>query len=123
MAHGTFAWNELMTTDVEKAKQFYAKTVGWQMEGMPMAHGTYWIAKADGKPVAGIMGMVPDAPAGTPPHWLGYLEVDDVDARAKSVTANGGTVMRQPFDIPDVGRIAIVADATGAVMGMMTPKR
>jgi predicted enzyme related to lactoylglutathione lyase len=122
MAHGTFMWNELMTTDVEKAKAFYAKTIGWNIEAMPMPNGTYWIAKVDGKPVAGLMAMMPDVPAGTPPHWFSYLEVDNVDARVKAVTANGGKVMRPPFDIPDVGRIAIIADATGAAMGLMTPK-
>lgn len=110
-----------MTTDVEKAKAFYAATVGWQIDAMPMPNGTYWIAKVDGKPVAGMMTMQ-GLPAGTPPHWFAYLEVDDVDARVKAMAANGGKVMRPPFDIPDVGRIAIIADATGAALGLMTPK-
>jgi len=119
MAHGTFVWNELMTTDVEKAKAFYTKTVGWEIEAMQMPNGTYWIAKSGGTPVAGLMAMAPGVPAGTPPNWLPYLEVDDVDTRCKAVTTNGGKVMRAPFDIPGVGRIAIVTDATGAAMGLM----
>ena len=119
MTHGTFVWNELMTTDVEKAKAFYTKTVGWDIEAMSMPNGTYWIAKSGGKPVAGLMAMAPGVPAGTPPNWLPYLEVDDVDGRCKAVTTNGGKVMRAPFDIPGVGRIAIVTDATGAAMGLM----
>ncbi len=123
MAHGAFMWNELMTADVEKAKSFYAKTVGWTIEEMKMPTGSYWIAKAGGTPVAGMMNMTGMVPPGTPPHWFSYLEVDDVDRRAKDVEANGGTVHRAPFDIPDVGRIAIVADATGAMLGLMTPKR
>ena len=45
-----------------------------------------------------------------------------MDRRAKDVAANGGKAQREPFDIPDVGRIAIVADATGAMIGWMTPK-
>ncbi len=122
MAHGNFAWNELMTPDVEKAKAFYAATIGWAIEAMPMPNGTYWIAKIGGKPVAGIMDMTGMVPPGTPPHWFSYLEVDDVDARIKSIAAQGGKVMRPPFDIADVGRIAIVADTTGAVLGLMTPK-
>ena len=123
MAHGAFMWNELMTADVEKAKSFYAKTIGWTMEEMKMPSGSYWIAKAGGTPVAGLMNMTGMVPPGTPPHWFSYIEVDDVDRRAKDVTANGGKVHREPFDIPDVGRIAIVADATGAMVGIMTPKR
>jgi uncharacterized protein len=123
MAHGAFMWNELMTADVEKAKSFYAKTVGWTIEEMKLPTGSYWIAKAGGTPVAGMMNMTGMVPPGTPPHWFSYLEVDDVDRRAKDVETNGGTVHRPPFDIPDVGRIAIVADATGAMLGLMTPKR
>ena len=61
-------------------------------------------------------------PPGVPPHWFSYLEVDDVDTRIAGVEANGGKVIRQPFDIPDVGRIAILADPTGAPIGWMTPK-
>jgi uncharacterized protein len=124
MAHGAFYWNELMTNDVEQAKTFFATTVGWEFEGMNMADaGTYWVAKADGKPVGGIMDMTGIVPPGVPPHWMSYLEVDDVDARLAQVASAGGNVIRPPFDIAGVGRIAILADPTGAVMGWMTPVR
>jgi predicted enzyme related to lactoylglutathione lyase len=123
MPHGMFAWNELLTNDVERAKAFYAATVGWAYEGMPIAHGTYWVAQCDGKPVGGIMNMEGIVPAGVLPHWFSYVEVDDVDARLTTVEANGGKIFRQPFDIEGVGRIAIIADATGAPLGWMTPKR
>jgi predicted enzyme related to lactoylglutathione lyase len=123
MAHGSFAWNELMTNDVEKAKAFYRSAIGWELEEMKMANGSYWIAKKDGTMVAGLMDMTGMTPPGVPPHWFAYIEVDDVDARAQAVVANGGTIMRPPFDIPDVGRIAIISDTTGAAVGLMTPKR
>jgi predicted enzyme related to lactoylglutathione lyase len=110
-----------MTSDVEKAKSFYAKTLGWAIEEMKMPSGSYWIAKADGKMVGGIMSNAM-MPPGTPSYWFAYIEVDDVDTRVKSVAANGGKVVREPFDIPDVGRIAIISDATGAMIGWMTPK-
>src|SRR5262245_41243734 len=42
--HGTFCWNELMTHDIETAKKFYADTIGWTFDAMPMPDGTYWIA-------------------------------------------------------------------------------
>jgi predicted enzyme related to lactoylglutathione lyase len=122
MPHGTFVWNELMTGDVDKAKVFYGAMIGWEFDEMPMpAGGSYWIAKIGGKPVAGMMNMTGVVPSGTPPHWFAYLEVDDVDARIAKIAANGGTVIREPFEIEGVGRIAIVADATGAVLGWMTP--
>ena len=112
-----------MTTDVEKAKAFFATTIGWSYEGMSIqTGGTYWVAKLDGKPIAGIMNMEGVVPPGIPPHWFSYIEVDDVDARIAGVEANGGKVIRQPFDIPEVGRIGIITDPTGAPMGWMTPK-
>ena len=117
MAHGAFAWNELVTEDVETAKRFYADTLGWSYDSMPMPQGgTYWLAKLGDKMVGGLMTM-----EGVPPMWLPYIEVDDVDARAAKAAAKGGEIMRPPFDIPDVGRIAILKDATGAAVGLMTP--
>jgi predicted enzyme related to lactoylglutathione lyase len=122
MAHGTFVWNELLTRDVEAAKRFYTGLVGWTFKPHPMHGGsTYWIAEIDGKPVAGIMAMPQDLPATVPPHWFEYLEVDDVDARLQVATQHGGKIMRPPFDVPDVGRLGFVADATGAALGLMTP--
>ncbi len=79
-----------------------------------------WIAKAADKPVAGMLdmrGIVPDA---DPPHWLSYLEVDDVDRMVAAAQSHGGRIVRQPFDVPDFGRIAIGADATGAFMAWAT---
>ena len=58
---------------------------------------------------------------GTPPHWISYLEVDDIDVRLAKVVSAGGEIKREPFEVPNVGRIAIVQDASGAVMGWITP--
>lgn len=122
MAHGKFVWNELLTRDVEAAKQFYTGLVGWTFQPMAMqGGGTYWIAEIDSKPVAGIMAMPQDMPATVPAHWFEYMEVDDVDARLTVATQHGGTIMRPPFDVPDVGRLGFVTDATGAALGLMTP--
>jgi uncharacterized protein len=121
MAHGRFIWNELLTRDVEAAKHFYAGLVGWSFKPMPFQDGTYWIAEIDGTPVAGIMAMPAHMPATVPPHWFEYMEVDDVDARLIVAVELGGKVMRPPFDVPDVGRLGFVTDATGAPLGLMTP--
>jgi predicted enzyme related to lactoylglutathione lyase len=121
-SHGTFYWNELMTRDVEKAKAFYAETIGWSFEGMPMPEGgTYWMAKIEGKPVAGLFTLQDPAFAGVPESWMAYLAVDDVDARVKKATAAGATLMRPLFDVEGVGRIAILKEPGGAGIGWMTP--
>ncbi len=122
MSHGTFAWNELRTNDVEGAKTFYGETIGWTFEEMPLPEGTYWIAKFDDEPVAGIVDITAVAPEGATPHWFSYLAVDDVDERVEEIALNKGRVIQAPFDIEGVGRIVILADATGALLGWMTPE-
>ncbi len=121
MAHGSFVWNELMTPDVEKAKAFYAASLGWTYAPMPGPSGsTYWIANMNGRPVGGIMSL-DDLPPGAPTAWFPYIEVDDVDQRAAALAGQGGALARPAFDIPGVGRIAIVQDATGAMVGWIKP--
>jgi len=66
------------------------------------------------------MDMTGATPPGVPPHWFNYIEVDDVDHRVALVAENGGKVLRPAFNVPNVGRIAIIADATGAAVGLMT---
>ena len=121
--HGVFLWNELNTWSVDKAKAFYSETLGWHYESHPMAKGgTYTLCKAGDAPVAGIFEMKPDAGFdGMRDHWFAYIAVDDIDVRVAGVAAAGGEVCRAPFDVPDVGRIAIVRDSAGAVIGWMTP--
>ena len=116
--HGHFHWNELATRDVERARKFYADTLGWTFEAMPMAEGTYLIASADGEPVAGI---TETDDGGAPEGWMSYIAVDDVDARVKKAVQAGAKVMQPAFDIPGVGRIVILTEPGGAAIGWMTP--
>lgn len=119
--HGKFYWNELMTDDAERAKAFYSATLGWTFSEMPMdGDRTYFIAMLGEEPVAGIMDKTDIVPPTVPSHWFSYINVDDLEARLKLLEANGGHVIRPPFDVPGVGSIAIVTDPTGAPMGWMT---
>lgn len=119
--HGTFFWSELNTGDVESAKAFFGKTIGWTFDTMQSGDPNYWIAFNNGIPQAGIAPLEMFAPPGAPSHWFSYLAVDDVDKRLEALLEAGGVIVRAPFDVPDVGRIAIIKDPTGAVMGWMTP--
>ncbi len=122
-SHGTFHWNELMTRNVERAKTFYADTIGWSFDGMPMpgGGGTYWVAEMDGESVAGILDISAPEFAQVPESWMAYLAVDDVDARVKKAVAGGAKLMKPAFDIPGVGRIAILMEPGGAGIGWITP--
>jgi predicted enzyme related to lactoylglutathione lyase len=120
-SHGTFHWNELMTRDVERAKKFYQTTIGWSFDAMPMEQGTYWIAKMGDRPVGGIFPLTSPQFDGVPESWMSYLAVDDVDARIKKAVAAGAKLMKPIFDIPDVGRLAILTEPGGAGVGWITP--
>jgi predicted enzyme related to lactoylglutathione lyase len=120
-SHGNFYWNELMTRNADAAKKFYGATLGWTFDSMAMPEGTYWVAKQGDKPVGGLFTMSGPMFEGVPENWFSYIAVDDVAARVKKLTAAGGKVIREPFDIPGVGRIAIVQDTGGASLGLMTP--
>ncbi len=121
-SHGTFYWNELMARDVERAKKFYADTLGWSYDGMPMdGGGTYWLAKMGDEAVGGIFDISGKDYDGVPESWMSYIAVDDVDARVKKATAAGAKLMKPIFDVPGVGRIAILTEPGGAGVGWMTP--
>jgi predicted enzyme related to lactoylglutathione lyase len=121
-SHGTFCWNELMTRDVERAKRFYADTIGWSFEPMAMpGGGTYWCAMQDGKPAAGLFSLDGPEFAGVPESWMSYIAVDDVDSRVAKAVKAGAKLMKPLFDVPGVGRIAILMEPGGAGIGWMTP--
>jgi predicted enzyme related to lactoylglutathione lyase len=121
-SHGIFCWNELMTRDVEAAKRFYRDTIGWTFEPMPMpGGGTYWIAKSGSQMAGGIFELKSPEFDGVPESWMSYLAVDDVDKRVAKALKAGGKLMKPIFDVPGVGRIAILMQPGGAGVGWMTP--
>jgi uncharacterized protein len=121
-SHGKFYWNELMTRNVEGAKKFYADTLGWSFDAMPMpSGGTYWLATIGGEPVGGIFDISGAEYQDVPESWMPYIAVDNVDARVKKAIAAGAKLMKPAFDVPGVGRIAILMEPGGAGVGWMTP--
>ena len=123
--HGTFSWVELSTTDPEGAKSFYSSLFGWKAEDMPAGDtgATYTMCKIDGKYVSAIQQIFEEMRAqGVPPHWMSYVTVDDVDMSADKVPSLGGTVVVPPFDVMDVGRMAVIQDPTGATLSLWQAK-
>lgn len=117
---GVFVWDELLTTDVDAAKQFYTEVVGWESRDQDMGDFSYTLFSSGGTDRAGCMNIPPQA-EGTPPNWMTYLGTDDVDATAEKAKSLGANIMMEPFDVPTVGRLAIIADPTGAVVGLYKP--
>jgi uncharacterized protein len=113
MAIGDFVWFELMTRDADAAAKFYDSVVGWNTKDSGMPETKYLLASAGETMVAGILSMGSEFPEDTPARWTGYVAVADVDAAADNLKATGGEVHKEPADIPNVGRFAVVADPEG----------
>ena len=119
-APGTPCWVDLATPDLEAAVEFYGPLFGWEMPELPKLEqmGGYRRAKKGGKDVAGMMPLMQE---GQPPAWSTYVSVADADATAAAVKENGGSVISEPMDVMELGRMAIFADPTGAVFGIWQP--
>ena len=118
--HGHFHWNELLTRNVGKAKDFYAQTLGWSYEPFPMADGEYTVCKSGDEVVGGIFEMSDGQGFdGVPDHWFAYITVDDVDKRLQEVAAAGGTIRATPstYRMSDASR----SSRTSAHIGWITP--
>ena len=115
MALSQWCWFDLYTSDTEAAKAFYGPVLGWTTADLEMPDEAYgmWAVGDDG--VGGLMLLPEQAKAmGAPPHWVGYVEVSDVDAVAARVSALGGRTFVPPTDIGgDKGRFGLFADPQG----------
>jgi uncharacterized protein len=109
-----FFWYDLATSDVEAARKFYCDVVGWSYQDNSQGGQSYGIFKVGDAGVAGLM-PYPEGMKLPHPVWNGYIAVDDVDAMAGRIKAEGGTVHRGPMEVPSVIRFAVVADPQGAV--------
>ncbi len=113
---GTVGWNELLTRDVEAAKNFYTALLGWTANTQDMGGGVEYTTFMDGEAYRGGLMQMPEmVPEMVPANWTVYFLTDDADALAARVKELGGVVQVEPQDIPDVGRFTVVADPQGAV--------
>ena len=122
-AWNTVIWNELTCRDVGPAQEFYRAVTGWVHS--PNAGGPdaldYGFFTTVGANVAGLLEMAGPDYGDLRPAWQAYIAVEDVDAMAAKVTECGGHVAAEPFDVPGVGRIAIVIEPGGCQLSLLCP--
>jgi predicted enzyme related to lactoylglutathione lyase len=119
---GRFAWHDLMTTDPDAAKAFYTGVVGWGTQDWPGTTPPYRMWMAGDAMVGGVMQLPDEAvQMGSPPHWLTYIETQDIDETFALATKLGARTYVPPTDIPTVGRFAVLADPQGATFALFTP--
>ncbi len=121
-SHGSFCWTEIATSDAKKCMDFYTNVFGWKFQmNEAVSDGFAYNEYSTGGdyPAGGLYeltpGMFGEGVPLPPPHFMTYIAVDDVDENAKLVTELGGTVVKEPDDIPNTGRFAILQDPTGAM--------
>lgn len=111
---GKFVWFDLVSSDVERAASFYSQVFGWQVQRV-WGITDYITFRSNGRRIAGI------TPAESPGEvgWIGSLSVGDVNEAAERVTELGGRVLQEPTDLPNRGRLAVLADPRGAVFAVL----
>lgn len=115
---GTFCWNELATKDLGAAKKFYTELLGWRLEGSQAAGMEYNEIVVGNEHIGGMYQLTAER-GDAPSHWMAYVAVDDVDAKAKLAEELGGKVCVPPSDIPNVGRFCVITDPTGATLSLV----
>ena len=116
---GTFSWAELVTSDADAAKRFYTQIFGWEYDDNPAGEGQiYSMAKRDGNYVAALF-----RDDSQPPHWNCYVTVASADETTQKAKEGGATVLAEPFDVIVFGRMAVIADPTGAALCLWEPRQ
>lgn len=115
---GRFNWFEYLSNDADTARRFYTEVLPWRIEDFAMGGTHYPMIKAG---EASLGGLAPLPPGVTQPSWVSYVSVDDVEATARRVAANGGKLLMDAFEVPTVGRMQPVADPHGAPLILFRP--
>ncbi len=116
--HGTFCWTEIASSDADACQHFYKEVFGWSFHGdagssKDMDYREY--STGTEGPVGGLYQIDPERVGGSPPHFMSYIAVDDIDTNAKLAGELGGKIHTGPMDIPNVGRMCLIEDPTGAM--------
>lgn len=111
---GEFVWNELATTNVQGAKDFYGKVFGWEFVDKNMGDMTYTMIKKGNKEFGGIWAIPAAQQSQIPPHWLAYILVENVEQSLEKARQNGAIVIKPVQKAGDMGIFAIIQDPVGA---------
>lgn len=117
---GEFCWVELCINDLDKAKQFYEPLFGWksQTDEIP-GGGSYTMLQIGDKAIGGAFQISEEMRSqGVAPQWNSYVLVDNVDAVSQKAQELGATLLQGPFDVMNAGRMAVLADPTGAIFSL-----
>jgi len=116
---GKFVWHDLMTKDVPAVKKFYGDLFGWRFAGPDDPRAKYTTILFNDRPIGGIVYVAELEDGGNPSQWMSYLSVEDVDQAVEIFRKTGGKILREAWDQPDRGRMAILQDPYGALIALV----
>jgi uncharacterized protein len=108
---GKFVWHEQVSDDPKRAQDFYTQLFGWGTEVFKPGEVDYTMISSGGQTHGGFGKAQEGAP---PPHWLSHVGVENLDEAIEKAKGAGGKVAAGPFDMENVGRMAILIDPQGA---------
>ncbi|HFC04875.1 MAG TPA: VOC family protein [Rhizobiales bacterium] len=130
MIHDNTSWLELNTYQPEDAMAFYSETLGWEFEPTDLPEGgAYWVARHNNKTIGGVFDLsetVPDDENDTigqtiEAHWMTYMQVTDINKVQDIAGKSGGEVIRPALFLDGVGKLAVITDSAGALIGLIEP--
>ncbi len=117
---GKIIFVELVTPDLAASEHFYGSLFGWTFRDIKAGRSNYAEAYLDGQMIGGMVQKPLPTGEHRLPSWLGFIAAGDVDAVEKTALQNGATVLREPHDVPNRGRQAVLTDPQGAVFAVLS---
>ena len=117
---GKFVWYDLFTNDLQSTSRFYEELFGWSFSDTASKERLVKTIARDGVPIANAIYLDPRNRKVSESQWLSYISVEDVDSALMVSKKNNGTIYKQPKDLPNRGRVAIVKDPEGALFAILT---
>jgi predicted enzyme related to lactoylglutathione lyase len=126
-SEGKIIWHELLTDTPDQTKVFYSELFGWEFEDLSLNAGlfssvNYTLIRLDGQLIGGMIDQRRLKTQEDISQWVALLSVKDIDAAVATFSAQGGTVFAPPTDVAERGRMAVVADPQGALIGLLQTK-
>ena len=121
---GKIVWRDLLTNDPAASQKFYGELFGWTFESVGTASNltddsAYTLIRHNGKLIGGMIDTIALNKRRDISQWVVLMSVDNLDARVETAKASGGEVLTPPTDLQDRGRLALVRDAEGALLGLL----
>jgi predicted enzyme related to lactoylglutathione lyase len=116
---GKFVWYDLMTNDLPAVKAFYEELFGWEFIETGEPGNDYTVVLHEGNPIAGMFELRDVKAEQRYSQWISYLSVHDMNMAIEYTKQKGGSIYREPFNLPNRGNVAFIFDSQNAVLAFV----